>query len=362
MKREADQRRIRKDTPTGANTVTDYQSKCEQIDRELDDLEPGGPNPLMQVMNRHAASKQSFSAIKTALKWRALEKVRELLKTQDGLQRAGDDSNSWRNEVDQLKLASDALVQIQMLNRSELLEMSGAKARQSRSKKRMLPRMPVGWQARFLSINEPSKKYRFAGVLLRHCGLRPVELAKGVKLSINSLGLSVSIEGGKVRETAGQPLRSFTLDLKMLPHWFVDEVQDVGYVEVKVHEDSLRAHLYRLSNDVFYPDRKKPPNEPSRLKLSAYVFRHSLVTELRVARWEEHEIAAVLGESAAETARYYGNRAGHGSMGPTAPSIVRNSVQTSRAVRHVDHSGLKSLTKFKQGVAANGAMPKRKVH
>jgi hypothetical protein len=354
---EADQRRKRKDTQTGLKTIADYKKKCAQIDREIDDLEPGGPNPLTQVMGRHAASKQSFSAIKTALKWRALEEVRVLLKRQDAFQRVGGDDNEWRHAVDQLHLASNALTQIQMLKRDEVLELSDSKRRASRSKKLILPRLTIGWQDRFLSINEASKTYRLAGVLLRHCGLRPVELAMGAKLEINSVGVSVSIEGGKVRETAGQPLRSFTLDLKMLPVWFVNEVRAAGRVNVLVHEDALRAHLSRLSNDVFYPrtGKKIVPNKPNRLKLSAYVFRHALVTELRDAGWEEHEIAAVLGERAAETARYYGNRTGGGRLSPPVISIVKSSVQTSRVVRLVDNSGLKALKKSRPVAATRGA-------
>ena len=352
---ETDQRRKRLDTPAGARTVADYTKKCAQIDRELGDLEPGGPNPLMQVMCRHAGAKQSFSAIKTALKWRALNTLRELLTTQDGLQRTGNAPNAWRHAVDQLRLASNGLVQIAMLNRDELLEMSGAKRRVSRSKRVMLPRLPDGWQDRFLSINEVSKTYRCAGVLLRHCGLRPVELAMGVKVGINSAGLSVSIKGGKVRATAGQPLRSFTLDLNMLPAWFVEEVRVAGNLEVVVHEDALRTHLHRLSNDVFYGNAKKAPNKASRLKLSAYVFQHALVTELREASWEEHEVAAVLGETSAETARLYGSRPGRGSLSPGIASIVKSSVQTERAVRRVDTTGLKALLNSKIGGNANVA-------
>ncbi len=355
---ETDQRRKRQDTPAGAKAVADYAKKCAQIDRELDDLEPGGPNPLMQVMCRHAGAKQSFSAIKTALKWRALNMLRELLTIQDGLQRTGNAPNAWRHAVAQLRLASQGLEQIAMLNRDEFLEMSGAKRRVSRSKRVMLPRLPGGWQDRFLSINEASNTYRCAGVLLRHCGMRPVELAMGVKLEISSTGLSVSIEGGKVRATAGQPLRCFTVNLNMLPIWFVDEIRVAGNVKVLVHEDALRTHLYRLSNDVFYGNARKVPNKANRLKLSAYVFRHALVTELRVAGWEEHEIAAVLGETAAETARYYGNRAGGGSLSPSTPAIVRSSVQTSRSVRPVDVSGLKTLMESKHGGAANVPNPK----
>lgn len=352
---EAAQRRKRMDTPAGAKTVADYAKKCAQLDRELEDLEPGGPNPLMQVMGRHAGAKQSFSAIKTALKWRALEKVRELLKIQDGLQRAGNASSAWRHAVEQLRLASGGLAQIEMLKRDELLEMSGAKRRASRSKRMILPRLPDAWQNRFLTINEASKSYRFAGVLLRHCGMRPVELAMGVKLDISSSGLTVSIEGGKVRSTAGQPLRSFTLDLNMLPVWFVDEVRAAGHVKVVVHENALRTHLYRLSNGVFYANGKKVPNKAGRLKLSAYVFRHALVTELRAAGWEEHEIAAVLGETAAETARYYGSRPGRGTISPGTPAIVRGSVTTSRSVRPVDGAGLKTLMESKHRGAANVA-------
>ena len=98
---------------------------------------------------------------------------------------------------------------------------------------------------------------------------------------------------------------------------------------------------------MFYAGKQKVLNKSSRLRLSAYVFRHALVTELREAGWEEHEIAAVLGESAAETARYYGKRTTAGAVRPVVTSIVKDSVQTSRAVRVVDTSRLKLLLKSK---------------
>lgn len=144
----------------------------------------------------------------------------------------------------------------------------------------------------------------------------------------------------------------------MLPAWFVDEVRVAGNLEVVVHEDALRTHLHRLSNDVFYGNAKKAPNKASRLKLSAYVFRHALVTELREASWEEHEVAAVLGETSAETARLYGSRAGGGFLGLGIASIVKSSVQTERAVRRVDTTGLKALLNSKIGGNANVANSK----
>ena len=48
----------------------------------------------------------------------------------------------------------------------------------------------------------------------------------------------------------------------------------------------LRAHLGRLSDRVFYPNEKGASRfSKSRLKLSAYVFRHALVTEMREDGW-----------------------------------------------------------------------------
>ena len=122
---EAEARRSRRDTPASLPTLTDYAKKCRQIDMEIGEVEAGGPNPLLLVMSRYAARKQTFSVMKTALKWRGLDQLRTLLSTQAMLQREQPDSLSWRALLIQLKHAVTELVAVQALQRQEGMELAG---------------------------------------------------------------------------------------------------------------------------------------------------------------------------------------------------------------------------------------------
>jgi hypothetical protein len=75
--------------------------------------------------------------------------------------------------------------------------------------------------------------------------------------------------------------------------------------------------------------------------LSAYLFRHALVTELREDGWDTSDIAAVIGESTADTVAWYGlRRRGGGSVKPKKIAVVAGSIQTAVPVRPPDLSGL----------------------
>ena len=75
--------------------------------------------------------------------------------------------------------------------------------------------------------------------------------------------------------------------------------------------------------------------------LSAYLFRHALVTEMREEGWDTSDIASVIGESTADTVAWYGmRRRGGGSVKPTKVAIVLDSIQTAVPVRPLNLSGL----------------------
>jgi hypothetical protein len=74
---------------------------------------------------------------------------------------------------------------------------------------------------------------------------------------MDAQGVQVRIEGAKVRDTAGQPWRSFLLNLAMLPAWFVDELKRQGQMHISANSDSMRSHLGRLSTAVLNPEQRK---------------------------------------------------------------------------------------------------------
>lgn len=334
-------RRARKDTPASEATIRDYEKKCRQIEAEIEDLHPGSPAPLFEVMLRYADRKQTFQALKSALRWQALEQLQMILREQDRLQRAGQRGAPWKRLVLELKPILHRLTSIDALNRAECLAWTDRPAKPSKSKRRILPRLDEDWRQRFLDINAASETYRHAGVLLVHCGLRPTELASGVRVRYGPKGVRVLIAGAKVRDTAGQPWRTFLLDPAQLPAWFLEDLKLQRRRVVQVDPDPLRAHLNRMSQAVLNPRDHKTRRD---LRLSAYVFRHALVTDLREGDWSTDNIAACIGESAEATLRHYGMRRHCGSR-QVKPKVamVMNSVRVPREVKPRDTGGLKAI-------------------
>jgi hypothetical protein len=327
----------RKDTDPGAATLTTYAKKCQLIDAAIEaNPEPIG-DPISTALSKYAHNNRSFSVMRAALKHRAIKHVTELLQEQDSIQRAEKQSPSWKTCVDQLKLAVHELKQIQMQSQEQCLVLSGRTVARSRSKKSILRLLKPNWREKFLEANESSPTYRAAGVLMRHCGFRPEELERGVHVELKGEQMLISINGAKVRDTAGQPWRKFALQTKLLPPWFVEEVAQKGSNTYQADKDNMRAHLTRLSAILYPREKDKEP-----VILSAYVFRHALVTEMRSRGWDTSDIAAVIGESCSATTRHYGDRwpTGSGQLGSIA--ISRNSIQTARPVAPPDTSWLKS--------------------
>lgn len=344
-------RKFRKDTNPSQSTIADYQKKCNLIDKALEVYSPGNTNPLQQVMLQHAAAKQTFTAIKSALRWRALDRLREQLSLQDKLQRAPIEDRHWKRAVLEVQSTLGELQAIDALDRTECLMLADKTPKASRSKRKILPMLPDGWQKNFLDYNQNSPTYRHAGVVLRYCGVRPAELEQGVSLWMTDQGIRVLVPGAKVRSTAGQPARSFLLNPKLLPPWFVEELATSKRMVIRADKDAMRRHLYRLSEPVFNSDGRK---RNKKLILSAYVFRHALVTDLRETGWTTEEIAAFIGESAAETANQYGIRVRVASKRPKPlVAVVTGSVRVPRAVKPIDLSGVKRRWRSKPNSSAS---------
>lgn len=335
-------RKARKDTDASSATRADYAKKCNFIDRKMDELE-WESEPLWTVMGRLATNKQTFRAFKAALKSRQIARIQDLLISQDALQRAGEKGDAWRRHLLHLNAAMREFIEFDMLDRDECLAFTGHKNRPGRSKRRDLPHLPQGWQDRFLEIVEPDSTYYDAGILLRYGGLRPIELEKGVKVSATPRGIEVKILGGKTRETAGQPWRSFVVDPNVLPISFVRRVRMDGDITVVAAPGALRAYLHRLSDRVFLQGKFKQEGAWKKsFVLSAYSFRHAFVTDLREAGWDTETIAMAIGESSAQTVSYYGTRS-RKVKSPKNSAVLKESVQAARPVRSVNLDGLKQV-------------------
>ena len=335
---EKEARKARKDTKASDSTLEDYAKKCARLDAEMALLQYPWGHPIEVVMSRHAPKKQTFSAMRSALKRRVLAQIAQALKAQDELQRNGNLSQPWQQMVRELQHCLHDAAVIDGLDRIQLLEMTGKQAVRSVSKRQQLRGLRDGWQDEFLALNERSLTYRAAGVLLRHCGLRPAELEKGVAVTADAGVVNVRILGAKVRDgVAGQLWRQFALARESLPAWFVQTLDAGGPMSVVAEADGLRAHLARLSVKLF--PRKGTGKKD--VILSAYLFRHALVTEMREEGWDTSDIAGVIGESTADTVAWYGmRRRSGGSVKPKKVVIVLGSIQTAVPVRPLDLSSL----------------------
>jgi hypothetical protein len=341
LKTDSDARISRRDTEPSASTIANYKRKCELIDDAVAAVQDAWASPLALVLSQYASSKQSFNAMRAALKWRSIWRIRMLISAQDAMQVATGRNNKWRGAVQNIHVAVRDFREIEALQHADCLMLSDRAIKGSKSKKNMLRMLKPDWRDHFLAMNEISPTYRAPGFLMRYCGLRPAELEHGVQVELRGHQLWVTIVGAKVRATAGQPWRNFAINAELLPEWLLQELVDSGGEKTyKANSNSMRAHLARISNSMYPRKHREGKND---IILSAYVFRHALATDMRINEWETEAIAAVLGESTAETLKWYGSRQFTGSMDLHPVAIAKGSVTSARPVRALDRSGLTKI-------------------
>ena len=330
-----EERKQRKDTDPQPPTIANYERKVTLIDELARSLETdGGGQGICLALAQYAAMGQSYTAMRSAVLWRSIGRVQQLLKAQDRSQRTAPGSLAWALNVDALSAELHLLQQVRDLTLPAALALSGLEPRPSTSKKGTLLRINADWRSRFLRAAAKSKKYRMSDVVLACTGLRPIELEWGVAVRRRGRVVAMKILGGKVRATAGQPWRVLFIPAEQLPEWFLEAIGTAPRI-VSAPANAMRAYLGRLSSTVFVP--RKDGTVPI---LSAYTFRHALVTDMRAAGWGSEEMAGVLGERSARTPRWYGLRK-RGSKAPlSAVSVARGSVLTALPVAPADKSWL----------------------
>jgi hypothetical protein len=329
----------RRDTKPSADTVAQYQKKLGLLDKKAWRDHAESASPLCAAIASLSGNTQSFYAYRTVAAWREINAVRRLLMQQDALQRRGNCDDEWLGCIDDLRAHCDQLREIQALNLDMARTMANRTPETPNSKKNVLRHAQHGWRERFRKASAKSKRYAAACVLLDICGMRPKEIENGVTVRHRHGIVGVKIEGAKVRDIAGQPWRVLFVPADKFPAWFLDEL---GHGHAKVYAApaaAMRSYLYRLSTKVFPPR----PGAKQQL-LSAYVLRHAVATDLRQEGWSEEELAAVLGERVAETARHYGlyRRGAKGGRQPEA-AIVRDKVKTAIPVRARDKHWLNQV-------------------
>jgi integrase len=312
------------------STMADYQAKCRFADDAMATMQEPDDHPLRLFLARYASSKGSYHAMQAALRWRLRCSIEARLKELHRLRSEPGQRVRFAVGLTQLEWDCVAAELLEQTKRAQFLDDTGPASRRGRSKKHVLKHLEPDWRSRFLAQNASSPTYREAGVVMAACGLRPEELQSGVKVEPIGPHVKFTIKGAKVTKTAGQEERSMLALATSLPRWFVSALGFDGKT-ISAKKDAMRKHLARLSAKLY-------PRRQADVILSAYVFRHALATDLRDDGWDIEEIAAVLGETVAETSMHYGLRPRAPDRVRVKPVVVRGSVITTKPVRPPDHT------------------------
>lgn len=203
----------------------------------------------------------------------------------------------------------------------------GKRSRKVKSKRGELKSLPENWKEQVIQAALKSPTYRLVVYVLATIGCRPVELRHGVEISLGAAHAEILVrKGAKVSEISGQPWRMFKVPVASLPDDVREYLQDGGErVVLSVFStDALRAFLRELSARLGF-----------RKVVTPYSFRHAVAEDLRSQGVAAHEIAAALGQVAAQTSSMYGRKVRHhgGGRRPRKLAWTAADVVTPRPVK-----------------------------
>lgn len=154
---------------------------------------------------------------------------------------------------------------------------------------------------RLVQVKSPWLTLAAVGALT---GARPDEL-DGVTIERKNGALVFVIKGAKVSDTAGQPWRRITVKdtgQEFAHLWALTEKPfTVTVPPVRDYPDAYSVALARAGAQVL---PKKAP------RMSAYVYRHALASDLKADGFAAEQISATLGHAVSKTASYYGRAIG----------------------------------------------------
>ena len=322
----------------------DYRGKAAWLWKMVadDQLEETDGDRWCRAIGAYVQQPQSFKAYRAACLWTLRTKLRRMLAEQDQMQRNGERGEGWMQRVALIsELAADyRTVQGFLRTPPEPLEGHPPPPRESKKPDlRRIAKEHPDWMARML-LKARHTKYLDAIRVLSMVGPRPEELESGSEVALSGPGMfSITINGAKTNESAGQPWRRIHLPVVLLPHAWRQRLDAAGRFVVQIgSKDGLRKCLHRLSE-------KALRTRSSLRKLpfaTAYVYRHAFATRLRNAGFEAEEIAAVMGHSVAETQATYGIKAG-GRGKRKIKRVTGLRVEVPRVVRSLDRSGLSKV-------------------
>lgn len=277
---------------------------------------------ILQLL-RQTTKASTWYVRRAAVKNRTEHLMRGLLKRQDQLQRtlrsAPPDDPRWlefKSLIHELDLWSDLHKTVAS---APALAWEERKPRQS--KRSALRGLPGDWCERVVK-RMPS--YRNAVLVSAAAGLRPSELAKGVRISIDGDLLTVLIQGSKVGSDTGQPWRKLSWSVRHpspIIQALIAEVR-AGLTDIRISSPKQFQGAVRAAGEREWPGRAE--------KLSPYCFRHQVASDMKGGGIANIDISAALGHTSTATKSTYGHyRIGRRSYGGVQP----DRVEAARPVR-----------------------------
>lgn len=207
-----------------------------------------------------------------------------------------------------------------------------------RTKRDGLSSLPRDWRQRLWHRVPKRAVYRDAIAVLSVAGVRPIELTNGVAVRLAGDGrtLILRINGAKVTDTKGQPIRVIRSACTRPEADHLRSLCAKAKGSVMIRPSCSPERLY---DSVSHYGAKTFPRH--KYQVAPYSYRHQVAADLKTEGADREWIAAVLGHASTRTASWYGWKGrGRGSVQPSAGS------------------GVVGVTVSRQIVLANRPLPK----
>jgi integrase len=185
-----------------------------------------------------------------------------------------------------------------------------------RGKRKSLQGLPQNWIDMMLAnLSGPKRDWL---LVLSAAGVRPQELANGVKVTPHKSGVIFEVLGAKTGKGYGQPVRQFYVVSKFATELAASGPQTITAISA----NAVSAFVSKLGRKIFKPHEAIE-------SVSAYTFRHQFSADLKATNLLGDEISAILGHSVNDTKNHYGVRV------QSRGSIKVKLLFATRPVKHV---------------------------
>lgn len=333
---------VTKDTVVTQKTQLQYWTNAKRIfgvDTEAGKIIPPTNPEVVIAAVRSANTLSTLRMHARSVRHASLLALSALLKRADIAQRNG----NW-NEVERIvtDLQFNTYTVLAQMMPADYKDGWGA-AKPRHGKKSSLKGLPTNW--RELVTVEAHGQFRISVMVALLTGCRPAELEKGVMLEFDGDGLYATIQGAKVKDTAGQKQRRFRIADHPITKLLIDhmdqsdEKRNAMMVKVE-HGNSVTTHMREIGKKL-WPKKKEA--------ITVYTARHAMAADCKAAITcgaNPDLVSQVLGHIVDKTASYYGSifQSGGISVAPSdvdVPKAIRQKVRARNIQRAINLGLLK---------------------